>query len=668
VVLAAIVAIGAARLAAARSAPPVIAVGCINVGEHVDVGGAARLLPALLETGLANVPGQRTISDARLHYLLGQMRDSEESGGAVERAARLAGATELLEGAVQRSSGGRLRLDLRREDIDDGTVLRSYRVVGRTAFELADRAAALIAADLELPPPARPVRELGSSSRIARRFFEEGLRTYYQVDAARSNQFFRAALREDSSCARGAKYASLSESDAAAKLEFARRAVRLSSRAPERERFYIQSTWSAYSGAAGLLASASELVKRYPTDPEAQLKAAGALMNSGRFHDALGHLRRVIELDSLALDGAGPHCRACDAEAMLVTTYWSLDSFPAAERAAREWVRRQPESRNAWVILAETYSRIGHFSEARAALDSASRVAAPGTKPGDARLRFAIRAGDFEEADSYLAYRAKNGTPYDRREALWWLSISLRNQGKVREALMTLNVSPPARDSAISRLAHYGWTLARGQLLFEAGRFSEAAALFRALAAERPAAIADMPGILARHRSWALTHAAEALAAAGDTASVRALVDSVKRIGAASATGRDRLLYHHLLGLLFGAQHDWPAAEAEFRAAILSSTDGYLRTNLHLARVLMMEDRPGDAIHILQAAMHGPLDGSGMYVTRTELHEALGEAFRAEGRADSAAVHYRAVARAWAHGDPAFAARAAQARSMLAGR
>lgn len=668
VVLATIVAMEAVRLDVESSPPPVLAVGWMAVGDRVDDGAVARLLPALLETALADVPGQRTVSDARLHDLLGQMGDSEETRSAVARAARLAGASELLEGTMYHAIEGGLRLELRRVDIDDGAIVRRYIVSGRTPFELADRAAARIAADLRLPRPERGVRELGSASSMARRFYDEGLRTYYQVDAARANQFFRAALRVDSTCAMCAYYASLSESDAAAKLEYLRMALRLSERAPERERLYIQSTWSAYRSAAGLLASAGELVRRYPADPEAQLKVAGALINVGRYADGIEHLLRVIDLDSLALRGEGPHCRACDAEGMLVVAYWALDSFPAAERAAKEWVRRQPDSRNAWAVLAETYSRMGRFEEARAALDSASRMSNPAAEMGDARVRFAIRAGAFADADSYLAYRAKSGTPYARREALWWLGISLRNQGRIHEALAILNGPPPARDSAIRRIAHYGWTLARGQLLFEAGRFHEAAAVFRSLAAERPAAIADMPGVLARHRSWALTHEAEALAADGDTAGVRELVDSVKRIGAESSMGRDGTLHHHLLGLLRSAQRDWPAAEAEYRAAIISSTEGYLRTNLHLARVLVRENRPHDAIEILQAALHGPLDGSGMYVTRTEVHEALADAFSRAGRADSAAVHYRAVASAWEHGDPPFAARAARARRMLAGR
>jgi DNA-binding SARP family transcriptional activator len=667
--LAAVVTLSTVRLHAERSAPPVLAVGWMTVDNDVGDGGAAQLLPALLETALAEVPGQRTVSDARLHDLLGQMGDRTGSESAVTRAAHLAGATELLEGTVRRSGRDRLRLDLRRVSLDDGVVLQTYHVSGRTAFELASDAAARIAADLELPAPQLRAEAPSSASLVARRFFEEGLRTYYQVDVQQSTPFFLAALREDSTCAMCAYYASLSESsDAAAKIEYARSAVRLAAGAAERERLYIRSTWSIFSGAAGLLASARKLVSRYPSDPEAHLKLAAALTNAGRFAEAIDHLRRVIDTDSLALRGAGPRCRACDAEAMLVTAYWSLDSFPAAKRAALEWVRRQPSSRSAWSILAETYMRMGRFSDARAALDSVSKLSAPSVESGESRMRLAIRSGDFAVADSYLDYRARSGTPYVRREALWWLGMSLRNQGRVREAFALMDISPPSRDSANGEMAHYPWEMARGQLLFELGRFRDAAAVYRVLAAERPAAIRDMAGVLARHRSWALAHEAEALAAAGDTAALPALIDSVEQIGAASAIGRDWSLHHHLRGLLLAARHDRTGAEAEFRAAIYTMTEGYLRTNLHLAHLLMKDGRPQAAVPLLQAALRGPLDGNGLYATHTELHELLADAFETIGESDSAAVHYRIVARAWAHGDPPFAARARRARSMLVSR
>jgi tetratricopeptide (TPR) repeat protein len=231
-----------------------------------------------------------------------------------------------------------------------------------------------------------------------------------------------------------------------------------------------------------------------------------------------------------------------------------------------------------------------------------------------------------------------------------------------------MNTPPPARDSANRAIARYGWMMATGQLLFELRRFREAAAVYRELASERPPAILDLRPVLARHRSWALLHEGDALAAAGDTAALPQLIDTVEVIGATSEIGRVKLSFHHLRGLLLAARGDRAGAEAEFRAAIFSTTEGYLRTSLELARLLLEDGRPGEAVPLLQAALHGPLEGNGLYVTRAELHELLGDAFHSIGETDSAAVHYRAVVRAWARGDPPFAARAARARRALAGR
>jgi hypothetical protein len=76
--------------------------------------------------------------------------------------------------------------------------------------------------------------------------------------------------------------------------------------------------------------------------------------------------------------------------------------------------------------------------------------------------------------------------------------------------------------------------------------------------------------------------------------------------------------------------------------------------------------RPAEAVPIVRAALHGDLDGSSLYVMRTELHELLAQAFDAMGQRDSAALHYRAVVKAWARADPMFHARRDSARAWLA--
>jgi len=53
-------------------------------------------------------------------------------------------------------------------------------------------------------------------------------------------------------------------------------------------------------------------------------------------------------------------------------------------------------------------------------------------------------------------------------------------------------------------------------------------------------------------------------------------------------------------------------------------------------------------------------------VTSTELEELVGKAWDAAGVTDSAATHYRQVARAWQNADPELRARVAEAQGRLA--
>jgi predicted Zn-dependent protease len=136
------------------------------------------------------------------------------------------------------------------------------------------------------------------------------------------------------------------------------------------------------------------------------------------------------------------------------------------------------------------------------------------------------------------------------------------------------------------------------------------------------------------------------------------LADSVQAAGRQSGFGRDRKLASYIRGLLYEARRDYRSAESAFRAAIYSPNDGYTRVNLELARVLLAERRPRDAVPVLQAALRGHLDGSNGYVTRTELQAALARAFGASGADDSARVYRARVAAAWAHADSAYRTRA----------
>jgi len=196
--------------------------------------------------------------------------------------------------------------------------------------------------------------------------------------------------------------------------------------------------------------------------------------------------------------------------------------------------------------------------------------------------------------------------------------------------------------------------------LDEAGRYREAAALFDSISHWR--APDEAPSGRARERAWRLTHKARALASVGDTVAVAALADTIAAVGARSGHVRDQRLNRYVRGLVLLARNDLVGAEAAFRSAIFSWPAGYTRMNYDLALVLLRLGRPRDAIAVLQPALRGKVDASNYYVTHTQVHALLAQAWDALGRPDSAAAHHAWVARAWEHGDAQYAQQAEAAR------
>ncbi|MGH7562207.1 MAG: hypothetical protein ACRENB_14440, partial [Gemmatimonadales bacterium] len=169
-------------------------------------------------------------------------------------------------------------------------------------------------------------------------------------------------------------------------------------------------------------------------------------------------------------------------------------------------------------------------------------------------------------------------------------------------------------------------------------------------------------GFQGRLSTWYLTLAATAYAAAGDTAIVRRLADSVQMLARRSTYGRDLQLHHFLRGLVLQRRGMHEAAIEQLRRSLYSLTDGYTRTSLALARSLLERRLPAEAIALLRPAIHGGVDGSNSYTSRTELHEALAQAFEQAGQRDSAVAHYAVVEQNWRRADPEFRDRYLRAR------
>jgi hypothetical protein len=134
---------------------------------------------------------------------------------------------------------------------------------------------------------------------------------------------------------------------------------------------------------------------------------------------------------------------------------------------------------------------------------------------------------------------------------------------------------------------------------------------------------------MARHKTWSKTLLAMVLAAIGVHAALRPLADTVEYWGQRSNYGRDRRAHHYVRGMLLVAQKRDAGAATELREAIYSPTNGFTRVNYELGRVLVRLGRAERRCRSSARALHGELDGSSLYVSRTELHELLAQAFDA---------------------------------------
>jgi tetratricopeptide (TPR) repeat protein len=635
---------------------PVLAVGAIDRTAARDSGGLSPLAD-LLATSLSRLPSMQVLSSARLIEVEQSLARSGTPPSAAE-VARRAQATDLLEGAVYRRGADSLVLELRRIDLKSGRVLRGYRVSAVDIFTLVDRATEEIARAADVARPAQGIADVTTGSLIALRLYQEGLQSYYASDYTAARRFFAAAVAEDSTFAMAMWYLGRTDQamlDPVGRIHFLA-ALHLASGASERERLLITADVLRADLRSTAVAVAETLVNRYPSDPEGILML-GLSQASSSNANAVTTIRRAMALDSAVPAGRGRACRPCEVYRALTYAYAWEDSLSAAFASAWDFVRLLPNETTAWTMLSEVANLVGDTLT----IDSAQRAfeRLTGRTPGvgiDGRLTGKIVRGDYLGADTALLSLGAVSNEM-RSDLRWYLSISLRNQGRL-DAAIALSRDGTLPAGGMDR----AWRMPVDSILlsialFERGDPRFCRRLYRGIATTENPDLRDWPGTAARERTWALTRLAMCRAADGDTIGFERLADSLETIGATALYGRDQRIHHYVRALLWKARGKPEQAAAEFRAAISSPNFGFTRINYELGGLLLQLGRPGDAVAIVQPALRGALDASNLYITRTELHELLAKAWEAAGNADSARAHWRAVERAWRGADPQFHAR-----------
>ena len=649
---------------------PVLAVGALAAEGTSDTLGVGATLPELIATGLGNLRDVQVISRARLYEVTGELGERNLTGAALLRAAKLAGADRLVEGEIYPQPDG-WRLDLRLVDLGSGAVRRSWVMHARDPFALADSATARLAAELRRPAPAAGIAELSPTSLVARRYFDDGLRAYYRRDYAAADALFGLAINEDSSFALALYYAVQTRNALGAPATGVRALARQALRAAERssgryDRLVVRAYWGLVEQSPNAVAVADSLVAAFPHEPEGYWLAGSAHWLAADYPGQLRLYQRLAELDSVAIAAGGPDCRACLALDGMFSAYQAMDSV-AREWEILAWQKRvQPTSRSAWIATVFLLAAAGRDSEAVHLLISRAEVM--GASPVDVATeaaRLALTRADFPEASRNIGVLVSL-TGGQRHGGFWLQVLRDRMQGRLTRALASAREyeMESRHDPDISAFGN--GPLPRAIVLSEGGQPLAAAALFDTMRMHWVMTDTST-GHTARQHAWMLAHEVTALAAAGDTARVARLADSLERVGSRSGYARDQRMHHYARGLLWDARGRRPQAVAEYRQALTSPVFGFTRINYRLAEDLIALGRYAEAVPLLRGALRGGLESSNLYITHTELHEALARAFEGAGQRDSAAAEYRWVAAAWRDPDPPFRDRGRAAAAKASG-
>lgn len=650
-----------------RDTRPVMAVGLIREDGLPDSQRVGGVLTDMLATNLARVEGLAVLANSRVLEMMQPTR-GRDSSAAYADAARRAGASELLEGRVTTLPRGALELEMRRVELNSGIVREVYRARATDRYALVDSVTQVVAHRFRLVSPTSSVAAATTSSPMAYRLYEEGLRAHFSLDPYAAQRLMRAALEEDSTFAMAAYYEAVIGAtigidtlpDGRYVTDAEEAALRLARRAPEGQRLMISAALLLHRGEPEGLTVAESLGARYPDDPRAQATLGRARWTIGDWAGSAQAIERAIALDSASDSKSSPVCHLCDDYEALAETYVWWDSLSAAARTEERFFKSRPDDGRRWYRLAFISARMGDGDAAHSAFRRS--VAAGGGDRARSKPRIDLTLGDYEAVEQDARLLLSSSAPPEWADGLNLLLLALRNEGRLRDAIELHQTGWLAGFPAVPASPN---DFDAGILNLERGDARAAAAVFHAKARRLPTHSA--PGYRARIRTWNATLEAMALAAAGDTSGVRALIDTVEQWGSRSAYGRDRKAHHYLRGLMFTAQRRDEEAVREFQAAIHSPNLGFTRVNYELARALLRVGRPAEAVGTLQSSLRGEIDASNLYVTRTDLHELLAQAFDGAGQRDSAAAHYRAVVSAWRRADARYESRRDRAAAWLAG-
>ena len=550
--------------------------------------------------------------------------------------------------AVSRRDGAYL-VAITLRDVDSAIATRTYAVSGADILAVADEAAAKMLTTLDVGGSGPHLSDVETANTDAYRHFIRSEELVGEGKVPEAARELDAAIAVDSgftSAIIARSHIGLGE----ARVRLKPLLDRARSRMTDWDRLSEAIFYADHGGEparAELLGR--QLVSRYPRDPRAFMSVADMYALHAAYAPAESMYLRLIALDRFAGQGLGP-CWACNAYGGLISVRRLRGDHAGEIDASRRWTALRPASAAAWLALANSLVLNGGLPASEAAYARYRQLTGETAfDPFTGRMLVTSRRLDQAEA-----YARRFLSSESKEDAFELLQTVLRERGQFRMAAGMMGAQAAGSNQGLVLV--YGHTLgalggdSRARVVFERNVWHPSA-LSPPTAAEY--------GNDARGFTWHHALEADAIWPHADTSQLRALSDSIQRIGQWSYYARDWTIFHHVRGLLAERAAHFEEARDEFEEA-LSLVHGFTRTNIELARVNMRLGDPDRAIRVLREAYSEPIDAMGHYAPRSELDFQMARAFAQANRTDSARVYASYVRAAWVHADPEFQRRLAE--------
>lgn len=443
-----------------------------NVIDPDDSLRLGEVLTNLLIADLAESRYMQVVSSQRLYdilKLLGKEGVKRIDGETATRVAEQAGAKWMLMGNILQVDP-RVVVTAQLVEVATGNAVASQRVTGPPdgdIFSIVDRLTVEIKRDLALPLAAQeerdlPVADVTTHSQEAYRYFLEGVEYGQMMYLSEAQERLQKALRYDSAFAMAYYYLAIY-----GQTSLIDSALKYSTRASEKERFYIASfkAWTERDSDKAI-AVLNELLVRYPDEKVAWHRIGGYYFNLGEYESAIHYFKKALEIDPLFKVAIN----------MLAYAYNGIGDCDKALETIDMTVAIAPHEANPYDSRGELLARCGQLDEA---IESYKQAIAIKPNFSSSNINLAVLEivkRDYVEAEEYvrraMASAADNHSVMNH---LWALQAHIpQYQGKFDETIRLLDKAIAQDIDAAGKPTSTILRRMKSQVLVELGRLDSA--------------------------------------------------------------------------------------------------------------------------------------------------------------------------------------------------